>query len=206
MGQWAVWVISRASTLAPFALIFFFWLRWVLVAARGIFVEAWGIFLLQCTGSSLRHAGFSLVVACGFSLSSCGAQAPGHVGSVVCGTQALSLSCVSSVVVAHGLSCPAACGVLVPWPGIEPASPALEGGFFTTGPPGKSHPFCFKGFIPQIRKSRQRFWYLLNISLPISTLRNWVINYRVDLWMHFTLCNGLGLEVLLSLGFLNSPL
>ena len=25
-------------------------------------------------------------------------------------------------------------------PGIEPASPALEGGFFTTGPPGKAVP------------------------------------------------------------------
>ena len=31
-----------------------------------------------------------------------------------------------------------ACGILVPWPGIEPASPALGGGFFTTGPPEKS--------------------------------------------------------------------
>ena len=37
-----------------------------------------------------------------------------------------------------GLSCPAACGILVPRPGIKPESPALEGGFFTTGPPGKS--------------------------------------------------------------------
>ena len=29
-------------------------------------------------------------------------------------------------------------GVLVPRPGIEPMSPALEGRFVTTGPPGKS--------------------------------------------------------------------
>ena len=29
-------------------------------------------------------------------------------------------------------------GVLVPWPGIEPASPVLDGEFFTTGPPGES--------------------------------------------------------------------
>ena len=28
--------------------------------------------------------------------------------------------------------------ILVPWPGIEPASPALEGRFLTTEPPGKS--------------------------------------------------------------------
>ena len=39
--------------------------------------------------------------------------------------------------VLHGLSCPAACGILVPRPWIEPTSPALEAGFLTTGPPGK---------------------------------------------------------------------
>ena len=39
---------------------------------------------------------------------------------------------------ALGLTCPAACGILVPLPEIKPVSPALEGGFFTTGPPGKS--------------------------------------------------------------------
>ena len=43
-----------------------------------------------------------------------------------------------SLVEAHRLSCPAACEILVPQPGIEPTSPALEGRFFTTGPPGKS--------------------------------------------------------------------
>ena len=44
-----------------------------------------------------------------------------------------------------GLSCPAACGfliprcgILVPPPRIEPASPALRGRFLTTGAPGKS--------------------------------------------------------------------
>ena len=31
-----------------------------------------------------------------------------------------------------------ACGILVPQPGIEPTSPALEGEVLTTGPPGKS--------------------------------------------------------------------
>ena len=71
-------------------------------------------------------------------LSSCGVQAPGCVGSVVCGTQALQLRRSSSVVVACRLSCPAASGILVPQPGIKPTSSALEGRFFTTGPPGKS--------------------------------------------------------------------
>ena len=44
----------------------------------------------------------------------------------------------ASLVVAHGLSCPSACGISVPWPGIEPASPVLQGRLLTTGLPGKS--------------------------------------------------------------------
>ena len=32
----------------------------------------------------------------------------------------------------------AACGILVPWPGIKPVSSVLECGVSTTGPPGKS--------------------------------------------------------------------
>ena len=33
---------------------------------------------------------------------------------------------------------PKACGILAPWPGIEPAPPTVEGEILTTGPPGKS--------------------------------------------------------------------
>jgi len=40
--------------------------------------------------------------------------------------------------VAHELSCSKPCRILVPQPGIKPASPALQGGFLTTGPEGKS--------------------------------------------------------------------
>ena len=40
-----------------------------------------------------------------------------------------------------GSSCPEGSGILVPWPGTEPASPALQGGFLTTGPPGKPSQF-----------------------------------------------------------------
>ena len=71
-------------------------------------------------GSSLQRTGFSLVVACRFSLSSCDAQAPGHMGSVVCGMQALLLRPASSVVVVCGLSCHVACGIFVPDPGSNP--------------------------------------------------------------------------------------
>ena len=41
----------------------------------------------------------------------------------------------------HGLSgntCSTACGILVPQPGMEPVSSALQGRFLTTGPPRKS--------------------------------------------------------------------
>ena len=91
--------------------------------------------LRRHTGSSLRHVGSE---AAHGLLSSCGARAPGRMGSVVCSTRALLLRCTSSVVVAHRLGCPVACGISVPQPGIEPTSLALEGGFFTTGLPGKS--------------------------------------------------------------------
>ena len=73
------------------------------------------------TGSLLRHAGFSLVVACRLQgawalwLWCAGSRARGRC----------SLRHAGSLVVAHGLSCPTTCGILVPWPGIEPVSLAL---------------------------------------------------------------------------------
>ena len=30
-----------------------------------------------------------------------------------------------------------ACGILAPWPGVEPTHPTLEGEVLTIGPPGK---------------------------------------------------------------------
>ena len=56
----------------------------------------------------------------------------------------LGLHCsarVSLVVVEAQL--PVACGLLVSQPGAEFMSPALEGRFLTTGPPGKSPPSHF---------------------------------------------------------------
>ena len=40
------------------------------------------------------------------------------------------------LVVVHRLSCPVTYGILVPWPGIERASSAVQGRLLTTGPPG----------------------------------------------------------------------
>ena len=47
-------------------------------------------------------------------------------------------------VVVHRFSYPETCRILVPGPGIEPMSPALQGGFLTTGAPGKPCPRSFK--------------------------------------------------------------
>ena len=46
--------------------------------------------------------------------------------------------CVGSAVVAHRFSCPVACGIFIPQPGIESTSLVLEDKFLTTGPPRKS--------------------------------------------------------------------
>ena len=74
----------------------------------------------------LLAAGRLFVAVCGL-LSSCGSRAPERVGSLV---------------VARGLSCPVACGILVSRPGIKLVSPALQDQFLTTGPPGKSPRAC----------------------------------------------------------------
>ena len=73
-----------------------------------------------------------------------------------CVMQDLSLQRSGSLVVASGLRahrlswgtwlcCSMACRILFPWPGIELASSALQGGFLTTGPPGKSHMYTIRG-------------------------------------------------------------
>ena len=54
-----------------------------------------------------------------------------------------ALDRVGSEIVAHGLSCPMACGSLIPGPGIKSMSPALAGGFLTIGPLGKSYHLFF---------------------------------------------------------------
>ena len=51
--------------------------------------------------------------------------------------QDLLLWCVGFV------GCPEACGILVPWPEIEPESAVFQGGFLTTRLPQKSLRLCF---------------------------------------------------------------
>ena len=51
------------------------------------------------------------------------------------------LRSAGSLAVAHGFSCPVACGIFLDQ-GMESMSPALLDGFLSTVPPGKSEPRC----------------------------------------------------------------
>ena len=56
----------------------------------------------------------------------------------------LGLPCSPQPSLVAGLSLS---GTLIPWPGIEPMFPALEGGFWATGPPGSPNLSAFYGWI-----------------------------------------------------------
>ena len=80
-----------------------------LIYSQRCFFFFFNIYLFGCVGSQLWLVGFSLCQAWSF-------------------------------IVANRLSsCSAACGILLPRPGIKPVSPVSQGRFLTTGPPGKSH-------------------------------------------------------------------
>ena len=96
-----------------------FWLRWVLVAARGLFL------VVASEGRSLLLAWTS---HCG-GFSCCRAQAVGAWASVVA---------------THRLSCPTARRIFLDKES-KPMSPALAGRFLTTGLLGKfSYSSCLK--------------------------------------------------------------
>ena len=92
---------------------------WVFVEVHRLFTVGQGLLLWASPGSLLRCIASSLWGR-DFSYG------------------LLLLQSADSVVAPCGLSCPAGCGILVPTPGIKPMTPALEGGFLITGPPGKS--------------------------------------------------------------------
>ena len=107
-----------------FILFFYFWLRWVFVAARRLSLVAasGGYSSLRCTGFSLRWL---------LLLRSRGSR---HMGFSSCGSRALERrlsSCGARAQLLHGMWD-------LPGPGLKPVSPALAGGFSTTVPPGKS--------------------------------------------------------------------
>ena len=108
-----------------FLVLFFLWLHWVFVAARGLslVVASRGYSLLWCTGLWLRWP---------LLLQSTGSR---HAGFSSCGTRAPELrlsSCGAWAQLLRGMWD-------LPGPGIEPMSLALAGGFLTTAPPGKPY-------------------------------------------------------------------
>ena len=74
-----------------------------------------------------------------------------------------------SVVATDRLICPMACRILVPQTAISPMSPALEGGFLTTGPSGKSLFPYFCWLLPATELDDVLFpWIFSSISLSSS--------------------------------------
>ena len=102
------------------------------------------------------------------------------------GAWAQQLGCTGSAVGVHGLSCFMACGVLVPWPGIEPTSLMLQGGFLTTGPLGKSLFFYFLLFVSLLlnyiscRHYMAESYFLIQFeNLCLLKLRQFTFNWIV---------------------------
>ena len=102
-------IVSRKGN----CLIYFYLFTYFIIAVNGLSLVA-------------VSGGYSLVAVRGLLV--CG-------GFSCCRAPALGLW---ASVLLVGLSCPEACGILVLGPGIKSTSPALAGGFLTTGPLGKS--------------------------------------------------------------------
>ena len=123
------YIILFLQTLHPPQLLiffpyFYFWQRWVFVAARGLSLvaESRGYSSLQCAGFSLRW--LLLLQSTGsrcMGFSSCGSRALERRLSS-CGAQAWLFSGMWDL----------------PGPGVKPVSPESVGGFLTTASPGKS--------------------------------------------------------------------
>ena len=83
----------------------------------------------------------------------------------------------TSLIVMCGLSCSAACGIVVPQPGTQPMSPALKGGFFSTESPGKFWSYLFLDQPLNPLCSLQ----LLQLSWKCNYLKVWLLD-RVWGW------------------------
>ena len=109
--------------------------------------------------------------------------------NLCCVMQDLLLWCLESLVVAQGLwnawtseivsrrlSCSMAGGILVSQWGIEPESPSSQGGFLTTGPPGKflKNILSLDNIQTSFDDSISMYW-----SFSLSSAQGW-IPYRTD--------------------------
>ena len=94
-----------------------------------------------------------------------------------------------------GLHCPTARGILVPPPGIESMSSALEGRVLTTGPPGKSQGV----FSDSSLLTQTDFSLYHHLPPSIYQLAMLMVVYEAS----HTLGNGAGVSVLNSCAFLH---
>ena len=94
---------------------------------------------------------------------------------------------MGSVVAMLGLSCLAACGILVPWLGIEPTSPALHGGFLTTGTPEKSLLF----YINKELLSTSTMWKYIFIFTFINITKMETLKAIQANYLIFSFCSSL---------------
>ena len=84
------------------------------------------------------------------------------MGSRVYGLRSFSSKALEHRLNSWGPRAQLLCGMChLPRPGIEPMSPALAGGFFTTEPPGK---LCFK----KKRKKEKEKVYLFGLSCSVA--------------------------------------
>ena len=95
---------------------------------------------------SLKGGFLSVFPGCGGPFSRCAAQASHRGGLSCCGARALEAP--ASEAAARGLSVVVRAQLPhslwdLPAPGMEPLSPALQGGFLTTRPPGKAWTFLY---------------------------------------------------------------
>ena len=138
------------------------------------------LFIFGCAGSLLLQARFLLLWWVGVTLHfsagashcsgfSCRTQVLGAQASVVaarrlrsCGSWApewgVFISCCAPAQLLHGMW-------NLPGPGIKPVSPARAGGFFFTGPPGKSCTFFLVGdFVRASSESSALICFLITES------------------------------------------
>ena len=115
------------DTFKTMLLFIYLWLCWLFVAARASFCcGEWG--LLSSYGAWASYCrGFSC----------CGPLAPGQVGFSSCTMWVQGSRAQAQLLQLMGLVALQHVGISVPWPGIEPVSPALAGRLFTTEPPGR---------------------------------------------------------------------
>ena len=84
-------------------------------------------------------------------------------------------------IVVCGLICPLACGILIPWPEIKPASPALEGRFLATGPSGRVPWIIFL-----INDHLLLLFLLFSHTVVLDSVTPWAVAHQTPLSMGFS--------------------